>query len=223
MHHALYYSHRMIIRHIMIFTLSALLLSGCSTWEGLQRDFGKAVVSVGESVDNFNNKSADQNPQNEPASVVYNAGGNCPSIIVDPQLDRMSEFYDMEKPSPSSEVSNIRLAGTQSECEIEGEFLNMRIDLNFAGSLGPKAKRKKSDRPFFAYPYFIAVMDDEGNELARELFAASVTYQKNQDSIELVETIRQRLPLNDDGSVPAYQVQIGFQLTEDQLFYNASL
>jgi len=216
---ALYYSALMITRHMMILACSALLLSGCSTWEGLQRDFGTAVTSVGKSVDNLSAKTQ----KAEPAPVVYNGGGNCPTIIVDPQLDRMSEFYDMEKPSASSEVSTIRLAGTQSECELEGEFLNMRIDLNFAGNLGPKAKRKESDRPFFAYPYFIAVSDGEGNELARELFAASVTYNKNQDSIELVETIRQRLPLNDDGSVPSYQVQIGFQLTEDQLFYNASL
>lgn len=209
----------MIIRILPVLALSLLFLSGCSTWEGLQRDVGNAVTSVGQSVDNLNNKSK----ASSPASVVYNAGGNCPSIIIDPQLDRMSEFYDMEKPSIESEVSTIRLVTTQSECEIDGEFLNMRIDLNFVGNLGPKAKRKESDRPFFAYPYFIAVNDGEGNELARELFAASVTYKKNQDSIELIETIRQRLPLNDDGSVPSYQVQIGFQLTEDQLFYNASL
>ena len=98
----------------------------------------------------------------------------------------------------------------------------MRIDLNFHGHLGPKARIKPSDRPFFAYPYFVAVSDSIGNELAKEVFAASVSYEVGQDSIKLVETIRQRLPLDTDGQVPAYQVSAGFQLTEDQLSHNST-
>ena len=49
-----------------------------------------------------------------------------------------------------------------------------------------------------------------------------MTYKADQEEIGLIETIRQRLPLNDDGSMPPYRIKVGFQLTEEQLFYNAS-
>ena len=129
----------------------------------------------------------------------------------------------MQNPSTKTEVSNLKLTDTASECKVDGEYIDVRLQLSLAGALGPKAKRKDNDRPFFAYPYFVAVTDSTGEELAKELFAASVTYDKNQDQISLVETIRQKLPLNSDGSTPGYRIKIGFQLSEAQLFYNASL
>jgi cytochrome c biogenesis protein ResB len=49
-----------------------------------------------------------------------------------------------------------------------------------------------------------------------------VTYGEDQNQIQLVETIRQNLPLTYDGEAPDYQIEIGFQLTEEQLFYNTS-
>lgn len=207
-------------RLLSMVAASSLLLSACgSTLEGIQRDFGNFATSIDEKVGDM--KSSDNTA--DTAAPVTLAGDACPSIMVDPQLDSMSEFVDMETPSKETEISTVHLMSTKSECILDGEFLTMRIDLSFDGQLGPKARRKNGDRPFFAYPYFIAVMDSDGNELARELFAASFTYTAEEDRMNVVDTIRQKLPLNDDGTVPAYQVQIGFQLTEDQLFYNSSL
>ncbi len=202
--------------------MTTLILSACgSTLEGFQRDFGNMTTSINNKIGDLKTTDATSPKAQELKSAAFDGG--CPSISVDPQLDSITEFYDLEKPSDATMVSVIKLIGTQSECSTDAEFLTMRVDLSFEGSLGPKARRKNSDRPFFAYPYFIAVNDGQGNELAREIFAASVTYTAKQNEMTLIETIRQKLPLNDDGSVPPYQVQIGFQLTEDQLFYNASL
>jgi hypothetical protein len=112
-----------------------------------------------------------------------------------------------------------------SQCDVsaDGQMLAMRLDLKINSMLGPKARRTNNDRPFFAYPYFIAITDTQGNELAKEIFAASVTYDVDQNNLSLIETINQQLPLNEDGSRPDYEVHIGFQLTDEQLFYNASL
>ena len=202
-------------RFLSLATAMALFLGGCQTLEGLQRDIGNLSSSINEKAAALSAPDEEQNMQL--------AADACPDIIIDPQLDSMTEFFDPEKPSDETKVSEIRITRTQSECESDSEYLTMRIDMSFEGALGPKARRKQGDRPFFAYPYFVAVTDGQGNELARELFAASVTYDADQNSMSLVDTIRQRLPLNDDGSIPSYQIQIGFQLTEDQLFYNASL
>lgn len=212
---------------LLILAAIALPLAGCQTMQGLQQDVSTIGTKIGNSVANLRQGDEAEEGIEETigqtnSAPVTLATEGCPTIMIDPQFDSMSEFYDMENPTPANEVSTITLSQTQTNCNVEGEFLNMRIDLIFDGELGPKAKRKESDRPFFAYPYFIAVQDAAGQELARELFAASVTYTKDQDQIQLMESIRQKLPLNEDGSIPAYQIIIGFQLSEDQLFYNAS-
>ena len=201
---------------LSFFAITTLFLSGCQTLEGIQQDLGSVANSI-------SSRAAELTASDEKAEATTILAEECPDITIDPQLDSMTEFYDTEQPSDETKVSEIRIVRTASKCESDNEYLTMRIDMAFEGSLGPKARRKEGDRPFFAYPYFIAVTDGQGNELARELFAASVTYDADQENMTLVDTIRQRLPLNDDGSLPDYQIQIGFQLTENQLFYNASL
>lgn len=203
-------------------TATALLLGGCQTLEGIQRDLGSFGSAINEKAAALSATDEEETAGAEGQMQASTASDICPDIMIDPQLDSMTEFFDAKKPSDDTKISEIKIVRTQSECESDGEYLTMRIDMHFEGSLGPKARRKEGDRPFFAYPYFVTVTDIQGNELASELFAASVTYDADQQSMALIDTIRQRLPLNDDGSVPSYQIQIGFQLTEDQLFYNAS-
>ncbi len=210
------------IYKIILVSFLALSLNACETFEGVKRDFGLLNTAVGSKVQDIKTVASDNTKEVPQTATVILNDGTCPPISVDPQLNSVSEFYDIEKPSSGTEVSTLNLIDTKSACEVNGEFLEVQIEISFAGELGPKAKRKTGDRPFFAYPYFIAVTDNEGTELAKELFAASVTYDSKQEKIQLVDTIRQKLPLNDDGSTPAYQIKIGFQLTEKQLFYNAS-
>ena len=214
------------IRNILLMGLAAGSLTACQTWNGLKQDMSTFGTKVNQSASTAKTKihnatSPTPVKQSEKASIIVN-DNDCPPITVDPQLSSVSEFYDMENPSSKSEISNLSLTDTTSECKFDGEYLDVRIQLSFAGTLGPKAKRKSGDQPFFAYPYFVAVTDKENEELAKELFAASVTYNTDQSKIELVETIRQRLPLNENGTNPGYQIKIGFQLSEEQLFYNAS-
>ncbi len=224
--------------HLFLIGFATLSLTACQTFDGFKQDLNTAGSAISSKVGSLN--TADTNTDSETeartaattatnadssstnkAKVVVNNNA-CPPIYVDPQLSHASEFYNPEKPSQGTEVSSLDLTDTASECHVADGYKEVKIQLSFKGALGPKAKRKDNDRPFFAYPYFVSVADKEGEELAKELFAASVTYETKQDSIELYETIRQRLPLNDDGSDPGYQIKIGFQLTEDQLFYNAS-
>jgi hypothetical protein len=204
------------LRTLPLLLLSTLALSACgSTFDGLQKDFGNLRASTNSKIADLRASTADA-PKDKLASSI------CPPIVIDPQLDDMAEFEDMTKPNDKSLISRVALTTAQSLCTPEEGFLAMRLDLTFASELGPKARRKASDRPFFAYPYFISITDSNGQELAKEIFAASMTYEASQEKVELVETINQRLPLNEDGTLPDYQVHIGFQLTDEQLFFNAS-
>ena len=199
------------------------LLSACSgTFEGLQRDFAGISKSVAGTWDSVSDKANETFSSNR-ANQTKTGTSPCPPIVIDPQLQTATEFYDMEKTSKENEVSRVVIAGTQSRCDRDSEYLTMEIDLEFESTLGPKARIKETDKPFFAYPYFVAVKDSDGNELAKELFAVSATYNTDDERQRMTETIKQRLPLDKNGNVPSYQIHLGFQLTEEQLFYNAAL
>lgn len=207
----------------LLLVLCPFILGACQqTFMGMEKDFRSLSTKFEQAIGSepASSELAQENSSQLAAASI--PAGECPPMKIAPQTDHMSEFSDMQNPTPQNEISHIRIARSAAQCTPEGEFLNMRIDLSFEGGLGPDARRLENDRPFFAYPYFVAVTDPAGNELAKELFAASVTYEKGADEIELVETIRQKLPYDENGQLPPYEVHIGFQLTQEQLFYNAS-
>ncbi len=196
--------------------ICGVTLSGCQTLNGLKSDLGTLSNATSEKIASLRTKD-----ESTKQSVVL-GDSNCPAIIIDPQLDSISEFEDMTKTDENLLVSRAALSQTKSSCEFTDTTVDMQLDLTVTSQLGPKAKRTEKDRPYFAYPYFISITDSEGTELAKEIFAASVSFETDQTTLELVETINQSLPLNEDGTMPDYQINIGFQLTDEQLFYNAS-
>ncbi|MEM6811512.1 MAG: hypothetical protein AAF549_03500 [Pseudomonadota bacterium] len=185
-----------------------LLLSACNTFEGLKSDLGQLGTTI-------NSRSA---------QLSQNLQGNgdasfCPAVSIHSQKSSLTEFEDPKQTGDEMIVSRIEFEETRAECEKEDEFVVMNIDMTLAGMTGPKAKRTSNDKPFFSYPYYISVMDLEGNELAREIFAANVSYESDQNQVRVVETIKQRLPIRNGGT--PYKVEVGFSLTDDQLFYNS--
>lgn len=187
------------------------MVTACSgTFEGIKQDFGNIGSAMSKTKDNMTQPA-------ENASALIQ-GELCPPITVNPSMNTLIEYQDATKPSADTMISSFELESTQTTCDMDDTFIAMQIDLNFEGTMGPKAKRNNGDQPFFSYPYFIAVTDMDGNELAREYFAANVTYEKNETEVALVETIRQRLPLI-NGTVP-YNVEVGFQLTDEQMAMN---
>jgi len=210
---------------IYLLLISVLTLSACETFSGLSqdvKDFGQTVSSKAKELTS-SQSTAEQATSTAMANSMALENPICPPVIIDPQLSRLTEFYDEQKTSASQKVSSVHLARASSICTNDAEYLTLQIDLAFDGKLGPKARRKSGDQTFFAYPYFIAVKDNDGNEIVKELFAASMTYGSKQNSQSIVETVRQKLPYNNDGTLPSYQIHVGLQLTQSQLFYNASL
>lgn len=197
-----------------------MALSACQTFAGMQEDFKRLSASISQKTKNLTPPTPVEVAESEVRALENPI---CPPVIIDPQLNSLTEFYDESNPTSASKVSSVYLARASSKCTPDGEYVSILIELAFDGALGPKARRKSSDQTFFAYPYFITVTDNDGNEVVKELFAASMTYDATQNQQSIVETIRQRLPYNNDGTLPPYQVHVGFQLTENQLFYNAGL
>jgi predicted small secreted protein len=192
--------------------LCLLMLSACGeTIQGLKNDMSRLGQAVGETGKSMTASLAARDD---------NSALACPEVIVLPTHDRLYEFTDPDDPDMREMISAFYLVQTQIECVPENDMMSLAINLYFEGKTGPKAKRKEADKPFFSYPYFIAVRDKDDQELAREIFAVSPTYETDETKIQMVETIRQSLPL--EKAYMPYRVEIGFAVDDDQLFFNTA-
>lgn len=195
---------------------SLIALGGCSTLEGLKTDLTSGFQTVSTKVADVVDPDAERKKQ-----PVYD--GSCPQVSVRPDLRRLVEFYDPDKASEASRISEVTIANVSNVCRIENGALVMQIDLSLEGKTGPKARVKPTDKPSFAYPYFVAVTDPQGNVLSKEIFAASIAYGAAQNELKQTESIFQTMPFPDKTIGQSYSVVVGFQLTPEQLAYNQAV
>ena len=193
--------------------LLTLALGGCSTMNGLKNDVSSGFDSVSNWI------SPHQAAKEEKKKLpVYD--GTCPSVAVRPDLKKLVEFSNPAKPSDDTKVSDVEIRAVENVCRIENNGLVMQIDIALYGQTGPKGRMKPGDKPSFAYPYFVAVTDELGNVVSKEIFAASLAYGKDQKDINQTETVFQAMPFPDTGAGKMYNVIVGLQLTPEQLDYN---
>ena len=203
-----------------LIAVSLLALSGCSTWNGLTSDVSTGWDSMSDAVSGWvtPNMAAKEEKKKLP---VYD--GTCPQVAVRPDLQTLVEFVDPEKPSDASKVSEVEIRNVSNTCRVENGGLVMQIDIALYGETGPKARMKPGDKPSFAYPYFVAVTDEQGTVVSKEIFAASLAYGREQKDINQTESVFQTMPFPDPANGKTYNVIVGLQLTQDQLAYNQRL
>ncbi len=163
-------------------------------------------------------------PAEEPgASPAMLAGdANCPSVSVIEELKALHQFENPDRPSPATKISEIAMTDLKTGCKHTGNTVAVEIDLTFDGKLGPAARVTQNDQPRFAYPYFIAITTPNGNIIAKEVFAATVAYNKGEDEVTHNESLRQVIPLAGEFDTD-HALLIGFQLSEGELAYNRSV
>lgn len=199
--------------HLCALLAMALTVSACETMNSVSSSIGGMF--------NGNNEDAQMAAKSDELAetiVAAGADGNCPSVQIMADLKNLHEFMDYSSPTLNTKVSEIEIMDVKTQCSEEDEAVAMNIDITFDGHIGPQARQTKNDTANFSYPYFIAVTDAQGKILAKEIFAASLSYGKDQDAIKQIETINQLLPKT--AGVADYTVLLGFQLNEEQLIYN---
>ena len=73
-------------------------------------------------------------------------------------------------------ISRIDLKSAESTCRLASKSAIVDVRLIFQGKLGAKGRQTRTDKPFFSYPFFVAVTSPNGKIMAKEIFAASMTY-----------------------------------------------
>jgi len=186
----------------------ALLLNACQTWEGLRDD----AYDVAEG-----NIYVAGATGHTPEKLLRSP---CPQVEIVDDLSSISDFSNPRRQDKKNLISRVDLKSAESTCKLSSKTAIIDLKLLFNGKLGPKGRKTASERPFFSYPFFVAVTTPSGKIMAKEIFAASITYAANEDQHTYFENLRQIVPIKSKNQASNYRVLIGFQVTPDQLGYN---
>lgn len=185
--------------------LAFLTLAACEAMntmvENVNEDLGLATEDTG-----------DQFVQNQ-----------CPSVKAVDELTGLYQYSDYSQPTQDNLISYVNINQLESTCTIHDKSVTIDLRMAFEGQLGPQAKRTANDKPLFAYPFFVAITGPRGKIFAKEVFAASMTFGRNEDRHSYYEKLRQIIPIKKPGDAKRYSVMVGFQLSEEQLAYNRTL
>lgn len=203
------------LTHLSALLAMALTLSACETMNSVKNSVGGMFNGSPNAEET---QMAAKSEELAETIVASGQSGNCPSVQIMSDLKNLHEFMDYSAPSENTRLSHIEIMDVKTECAEQDEAVAMNIDITFNGQIGAQARQTKKDTANFSYPYFVAVTDAQGKILAKEIFAASVSYSSGQDTIKQIETINQLLPKTE--GVADYTVLLGFQLNEEQLIYN---
>jgi hypothetical protein len=202
--------HRFLVRTGLVLSVAALM-AGCDTMDRSVQNVKERVGSI--QMPEIPHFWAAQKEEAMP----------CPQVILVEELRAIHQFKDANHPKPGEKVSSGYFSGAGAACQQTGNNLVVQLTLHLRGELGQTAIDKKSPRPSFSYPYFVAVTDAGGNVVAKEIFAANISYDAGQSSSATEENIREIVPLSGTGVEKGYSIMIGFQLSDGELAYNRSL
>ncbi len=189
--------------------IAVLVLVACGTVQ----DMSQAVKDAGVDPNLRTGKMADQ--------IV--AKGSCPVIEIVQDLGSVHEHTNEASPSPQNLISTAEIKEIQSTCSYGLKSVTVDLKLGIESTIGPQGKLYSSDKPFFSYPFFVAVTSSAGTILAKEIFAASMTYEPDEASHTYREELRQIIPTEGRYEGSRYKILVGFQTSKAQLEYNREL
>lgn len=178
----------------------------------------RTVDGVMDDIDSMDLPAISMDGEPSTGDLIYS--GSCPEIRLIDELASYSEFSDSSSTRDRDLVSRVNISDVNSACHSDESTITLDLKLTFEGTLGPQARSSMSEKPFFSYPFFVAVASPQGKILAKEVFAASMTYPPGSNRHFYYENIRQLIPVEARDHGRPFKILLGFQLGPDQLEYN---
>ncbi|MDX2221333.1 MAG: hypothetical protein SFV21_01215 [Rhodospirillaceae bacterium] len=141
----------------------------------------------------------------------------CPSVRVDSTTARLVQFRDGGGQTPADVAYEAQIVGYGGVCDFQddGVAIDMNIDLLVAA--GPATAGGRAD-----LYYFVAIPQYFPDTQGKRIFSvrASVPSQPGRRERLSERGIRVFIPLKESEPAAAYDVYLGFQLTQAQLDFN---
>jgi hypothetical protein len=138
----------------------------------------------------------------------------CPVVAIPDELGHVSQFK-----GPGTDFANVTvtalLTDVKGGCTFDDGGVNVDMNVSLIARLGPAAVDRTAD-----FAYFVAILNQDGTIVAKQVFPAPITFADNQSRRGSIESISQRIPLKDPKLAAKYRVEVGFQLTQEELSYN---
>jgi len=138
----------------------------------------------------------------------------CPVVAIPDDLARVSHFQGQGTDFANLAVS-ARLSDIKGGCDFNKEGVTVDMSVSLVAQAGPAMTDRNAD-----FAYFVAILDPTGTIVAKKVFPAPVAFPEGQQRRGSIETITQHIPLKDYHQAAKYRVEVGFQLSQEELSYN---
>ena len=145
------------------------------------------------------------------------AEGPCPYVKVLYDAARYHEFKDDKETTQAAKWTG-EINGISSDCAYKGkEPIQVGMDISFSLGRGPEA-----DGQTKTYHYWVAVTEKDKTVLAKQEFELPVTFEANQDRVDVNTRIENIVIPRADITVAGsnFEVLVGFDVTPQMANFN---
>ncbi len=202
---------------LFICAVTVIALTGCQTMNGIKQ----SVQNI--KMPDISGKSAsDVAASSASNGLMATAGADCPQVKALPDLASISQFADPINPTAAKMIATTVIDNVGASCQVAPNSVSVELSLDFTGTLGPVGLKDLNGQANYTYPYFLTVITPDGQILSKDVFALSMVYENKQMTVRKQDKLRQVIPLIAGQNASQFQIVVGFQLSESELYYNRS-
>jgi len=149
-----------------------------------------------------------------PIRVVQRA--DCPHVGVLADAADLTRFRQGGGEDLTDMIVDAKVTGVQGSCDLARRATNVDVAITIQATRGPAAGTRVLD-----VPYFVAVTDQSGQVLDKQVFQARFEFPPNRSTARLTgEEIRLVLPTGEGVRGRDFAVSVGLQVDEKELAFN---
>lgn len=159
-----------------------------------------------------------------PLMVLAGCGGTqeafapaCPGAAIVRDAADLSRTRGGQRDLVDTELEG-RITGINGNCKRDGaDTVVTTIQVGVELTRGPAAPGRRTE-----LAYFVAVLDGD-SILDKQVFPLRAEFAPNADRLRLAgDEVELRLPVRENKTAAAYRIEVGFQLTPEELAVNRS-
>lgn len=139
---------------------------------------------------------------------------NCPAVSVVSNVGSITRFTGAGR-NAEDVAFNASITGIIVDCT-QGDEIDMEVSFAIVARRGPAMSEDN-----VTLPYFLILMRDNHLITAKKIYETSIHFDAGTDRAAVRETVIQRFESSDPARRYDYELLIGFQLTPDEVIYNA--
>jgi hypothetical protein len=141
---------------------------------------------------------------------------SCPSVAILADTELVMRF---DGPGPSRSFADVAVEAGMHSLSGTCQYSRERVETEVAFDV--IARRGASSSAMFVdLPYFVAVFDAEGGLLSKQVFTAHLEFPPGEAEAGRQERVAQTVYLAPNQTPRAFEVLIGFQLTQEEFETN---